>query len=316
MVDVGAVTTNAARRSAREVIRQIESFSNLNNSLPSLMPGSGFIAGSLGRLAQEQPLDDIDVYLVMDANGVTATTDGILHPLTAHGRLIATPLTSDPTLKVGGMISSGAIVARYSWHLPLIFPDIATGIGQRRKTCFVRFGGVNIDLCPVVRFSPTNGGIDQYWMPVGGGQREWKATNPRLDQDNISAANGAIGGDLLKVVRLMKWWNARHNDDRLKGIHLETMVAGILPRYGFHGWAHTLQHLFAALRFSVQAECPDPTDLGSPLSSSLSDEDRAASLIALEKAERIANRASQLAGAGDIPGAMAVWRLLFMLPSE
>lgn len=316
MVDVGGVTTNAARRSAREVIEHLEYISNGGTILPHLLTGSGFIAGSLGRSTQEQPLDDIDVYLVLDAHGVSATNAGVPQPLVAHGRNPANLLNTDPAFRAGDLISAEAVVARFGLCLAVIYPDIETGVGERRKTCYVRYGGVNIDLCPVIWYSPIGQGIDQYWMPEGGGSQNWKTTNPKKDQENISAANGLLDGHLLKVVRILKWWNARHNDDRLKGIHLETMVAETLTRFGFAGWAPTLQYLFVALQVALQEECPNPTGLGTPLSASLPDEDRTASLAELAKAKRVADRASLQAEARDIPGALATWRLLFMLPSE
>jgi hypothetical protein len=118
---------------------------------------------------------------------------------------------------------------------------------------------------------------------------------------------------LLKIIRMMKWWNARHNHDRLKGIHLETLVVRSLDGRQLDGWANTLHFLFASLTHTVRAECPDPTGLGRPLDSTLSDQDRTASVSALLRAHSIAVQASEFAKANNNALALGAWQLLFPL---
>jgi hypothetical protein len=313
LVDLRQPATQAGHRIAETIIEAFEYVSNQLNNCPSVLRDSSFVAGSLGRRTQEQPLDDIDLYLVMDAPGMSVIVNGVELPLEAHYQATSTLLVSDPTLLLNGWTNADAVLDRIAGWLAALYPTLETGVGTRRKTCFVKLSGVNVDVTPVVWFSPLTPGMDQYRMPEGGGSPSWKATNPRQDQQYLSAANQAHDGDLLKIIRAMKWWNARHNGGRLKGIHLETMVVRALDGQQLEGWANTLHFLFSSLTNAVQTACPDPTDLGLPLDSSLSPTDRTASVVALRVAHTFAYQASQLAMAGNNPMALANWRMLFPL---
>jgi hypothetical protein len=313
LVDLRQPATQAGREIAGNVITVVELVSNQANNCPSLLSGSSFIAGSLGRRTQAQPLDDIDLYLVMDAPGMSVIVNGVELPLTAHYQATSTLLLSDPTLLLNGWTNADAVLVRIAGWLAALYPTLESGVGTRRKTCFVKLSGVNVDVTPVVWFSPLTSGMDQYRMPEGGGSPFWKATNPKQDQQFLSAANQAHHGDLLKIIRAMKWWNARHNGGRLKGIHLETMIVRALDGQQLEGWGNTLHFLFSSLTNAVQNACPDLTGLGLPLDSSLSPQDRTASAAALRVSHAFAYEASQFATTGNIPMALANWRMLFPL---
>jgi hypothetical protein len=313
IVDLGQPTTQAGRTIAAVIIEAFERVSNLDNDCPTVMRGGSFIAGSLGRRTQAQPLDDIDLYLVMDAPNMRMLQNGVELPLQSHYQASSTPLVSDPTLMLNGLTNADAVLNRIAKYLAAMYPGLESGVGTRRKTCFVKLSGVNVDVAPVTWYSPLAAGIDRYWMPAGGGSTFLKATNPRQDQLTLSAANQAHDGDLLKIIRAMKWWNARHNGGRLKGIHLETLIVRSLVGQHLDGWAKTLHYLFSSLTKAVQTECPDPTGLGLPLDSTLSPQDRTASVMALRVAHTFAYEASQSAVAGNNPLALANWRMLFPL---
>jgi hypothetical protein len=313
LVDLGQPTTQAGKEIARTIIETFEQVSNLENNCPRVMRGRSFIAGSLGRQTQEQPLDDVDLYLVMDAANMRLIQNGAELPLRANSQTVLTPLVIDPTLRSDVWISADAVLNRIAAYLDALYPNLETGVGTRRKTCFVKLSGVNVDITPVTWYSPFTAGIDRYWMPEGGGSPFLKATNPKQDQKFLSEANQAHGGALLKIIRMMKWWNGRHNHDRLKGIHLETTIVRALDGQQLEGWGNTLHLLFSSLTNAVQNACPDPTGLGLPLDSSLSPQDRTASVAALRVAHTFAYEASQFAMAGNNPMALANWRMLFRL---
>jgi hypothetical protein len=109
-VDLGEETTQLGRDIARSIIGIIENKSILNNTCPKFLVDHGFIAGSLGRRTQAQPLDDIDTYLVLDAPHVHASQDGTILPLRAHFSADATPLVDDPSLLFGEAIHADAVL--------------------------------------------------------------------------------------------------------------------------------------------------------------------------------------------------------------
>ena len=56
-----------------------------------------------------------------------------------------------------------------------------------------------------------------YLIPDGNGN--WKATDPRIDQDLISSTNQNYNGQVLQLVRTLKYWN-RHNSSYIIGSYL------------------------------------------------------------------------------------------------
>jgi hypothetical protein len=239
--------------------------------------------------------------------------NGATLPLEARFQATSTPLLSDPALLLNGWTNADAVLNRIADWLAALYPKLESGVGTRRRTCFVKLSGVNVDVTPVIWFSPLTPGIDQYWMPEGGGSLSWKPTNPKQDRLNLSAANQAHDGALLKIIRAMKWWNARHNEGRLKGILLETLIVRLLEGQHLDGWANALHYLFANLPDGVLAQCADPTGLGLPLDSTLAYPDRIASAAALVDSGGFANKASEFAIDGNTPMALYTWRMLFPL---
>src|SRR5215212_2915367 len=128
LVDLGQPTTRAGRMIAQSVIQTMEFVSNRDNNCPTIIAGESFIAGSLGRRTQAQPLDDIDVYLVMDAPTMRAVVAGVALPLLAQFQSIITPLVSDPTLMSNGMISADAVLNRIGAYLSASYPNLESGV--------------------------------------------------------------------------------------------------------------------------------------------------------------------------------------------
>lgn len=168
-VDLGEPLTSIGRDLARGTIAAIEIGAERAGNCPLLYLGQSFISGSLGRRTQEKPLDDVDVYLVLEAPVLHGSERGRPYPLTSQCTRSATSLIDDPTLSCIGNISANAVLDRFVEYLPQWFPETETGKGRAGKTCWVKQGPVNIDLSPVIWFRSEVGAIDEYWMPAGGG---------------------------------------------------------------------------------------------------------------------------------------------------
>jgi len=150
-------------------------------------------------------------------------------------------------------------------------------------------------------------------MPAGGGKIDWKPTNPKEDQRRLTEANQYHDGELLKVARMMKWWNRRHNMDRIKGIHLETMIIKLLEGMTLDGWANTIHYLFDKLRQEIGLSCPDPTGLGDRLDSTLNDVDRCLSEILLGMSFANVTAAQGAASRNDMDTCLQEWQAVFDL---
>ncbi|MCR5226122.1 MAG: hypothetical protein K6E27_02765 [Eubacterium sp.] len=67
---------------------------------------------------------------------------------------------------------------------------------------------------------------DFYLIPDGDGN--WKKTDPRIDNDRITNINQMYKGNLLALIRLVKYWNSRHITYTIGSYMLECMI---LNRY-------------------------------------------------------------------------------------
>lgn len=312
-VDLGSDATKQGRAIRDSIIAQIEDISG-QGGFPILLIGESFGAGSFGRRTLCKPLDDIDIYIVMNAGGATVSDDGTTYTL--EGKTPG-PLTNESVLREGFWISADLVLQRVAYRVGRL-PTVqekgsGSGINNKRKSAFIKFGDLNIDITPVVcaRFSNA---IDRYYMPVGRGSTFWKPTNPKEDQRRLSAQNQAQRELLLPIVRMLKWWNQTVNQGRIKGIHLEVMVERALAGYYLEGIAQGLHLAFASIPGQLQNTCPDPTGLGPALDVNLSPEDRSNSSQLASAAHLQAIKAANCLSKGSDVGALYAWRDVFKWP--
>lgn len=312
-VDLTPEDTDFGRTLRDVVIQQCESLSGWGG-FPRVLTRRSFGAGSFARRTLCRPLDDIDVYLVLDACGGPMSDNRQTYRLEGSA---AGPLASDPSLQVDGWISSHLVLGRVVsglWALPVVTEQRGTvGMSDKAKSAFLSFPRwqVKVDITPVLWGANFVNSIDRYYMPQGRGSIWWKATNPKEDQRRLSEQNQLQSGLLLPTIRMLKWWNDNRNAGRLKGIHLEVVAERGLSPYHLEGVAQALHLAFAAIQTQLEHPCPDPTGLGPPLDCNLAQLDRTESTRAAQRAHLAAIGAVERFRAGDVPGALAEWRTVF-----
>lgn len=311
-VDLTVAETRKGREFRDRVIRWVETGIPAGGLL--IIRGEGFGAGSLGRRTQCQPLDDIDIYIVLNAGNVVMKQGELTWQLEGN---VSGPLESDWTLQDQGWISSHRVLMRFVTQLKsigaLVNAADEVGVNDKGKSAFARFSGLNVDITPVLYANNVRPGIRRYFMPQGQSQICWKATNPLEDQRRLMELNQAHAGLVLPAVRVMKWWNTNRNQARLKGIHVEVMVEHAFERSPVQSLAQAIHACFFSLCDQVRAGCPDPTGLGPALDTNLDVQDRGDSLLALRAGLQAADDAVLRLLAGDTAGAIAAWRSVFPL---
>jgi hypothetical protein len=280
--------------------------------LPLIYRGDSFLAGSLGRRTQEHPLDDIDLYLVVNGGNLIMHPDGNTVPVTLYGTP-PNPLATDPRYVNGDWVSSWLVLQAFQAPVSAIARSsgAASGLSAKRKTLYLTWSDINIDLGFVLWGQAPPRVNDRYYLPKGNTEAWWSSTNPKLDQQRLTERNKAGGGQLLPLIRMMKWWSLHRNQDRLKGIHLEVMVENafvdVIPAPLFPA----LCHVFQVLKTMLMESCADPTGLGAPLDSSLSGANRTASQQQLEAASNWLLMAAYEIQRGNDPQAVNYVRQVF-----
>ncbi len=253
------------RKLASQIISMVAAQASQHSHLPRVYVSESFLAGSLGRRTQERPLDDIDLYLVVNAGGLFMSPDGYTVPLTLYGSW-PNPLATDPRYVNDHWVSSFLMLnAFYSPVAEVALKSGAVvGFSAKRKTLHLTWSDLNVDLGFVAWGQAEGLASDRYYLPKGQSQHWWSRTNPKVDQQRLTDRNKAGAGKLLPLIRIMKWWNRHRNKDRLKGIHLEVMMENAFLNVAPYPLFPALCHAFLQLRFMLDQSCPDPNGLGDP----------------------------------------------------
>lgn len=313
LIDLSRGDMDRGRKIARDVKAAVAQLSGAAG-FPVLLNGEAFTAGSFGRRTQAQPLDDIDLFIPLDAAALRLEDpNGNLTQERLVSREAADALGCRDDLNEGRWNDSGKTLDLIVAGLPRI-ALAATDIGKnaRGRCAHLTYTGINVDLVFVL-WSARAGSIDRYHLPSGAGAT-WRTANPKDDQQRLSEANQhQHSGLLLPTIRALKAWNDHACAGRLKSIHLEVLATEVL-------FADVeIASVLSALTFALHrlpdvlaGPCPDPTGLGPDLDSSLHAEDREWVRQAAHGAASAATAAIAQASRGDIDGAASAWQSLLL----
>ncbi len=173
-------------------------------------------------------------------------------------------------------------------------------IGSRGQA--VRFfyaDGLSVDVAPVEKYE---GG--DYAIPDGAGK--WLRTNPGKHEAHLNERNGAVEGDLKKIIRFAKKWNKAHSSN-LSSFHLEMLVARTFTVLG-NDSREALQYFFHHNRNNLSVQ--DPAGHSGDLSRYLTLGAHVALNFAFNAALSRATAANEAEERGDHREAIRLWRII------
>ncbi|MCW5801065.1 MAG: nucleotidyltransferase [Deltaproteobacteria bacterium] len=236
------------------------------------------LVGSYPRRTAIRPLEDIDVFVVLDERQ---------HRRDAPSALLRT--------------LADALRAAYPDHEPRI---------QARSVNLAFPGtGIGYDVAPA--FAPTWAGARDtdppYYEILDRNLSAWIPAMPPKHAEACIAANRLAGGMLDGLIKAVKHWN-RASGKPLSGFHLEVMSYAAFstpPRDTRTGLRDLFQHLTRAVQFP----CPDPARLG-PALDDLTPQERTRARGQLHSAAELARAAVDAELTGDHDTASVRWRSL------
>lgn len=216
VVNLDSDKTKIARTSRDTLKQDLISYAN-NGKIPLLFSGQETVQyGSFSRNTKIRPLDDIDLLLVLDAQGGKADTTKsvnknyhITMPPTAK---ILTDCCENYRLnsrKVIELIKKALNDGRYGKA------DIHRN--QEAVTLKMTSYDWNFDIVPAFK-------TDTNFFVIPDGNGSWKGTDPRIDQENLTTENQSKENFLIPIIRLMKYWKNMYWGDSVKSYLFENLI--------------------------------------------------------------------------------------------
>lgn len=213
--------TKKARGSREWLVGQIETFPNDDAKFPSIYTEKNVFFGSFSRRTKKRPLDDIDIMICLKADSCTYNEFTNKIEITVP----------DTATRFRDYVNEGTSILN-SRKVINAFITKLTGVPQYKKAEIKRnleAATLNLDSYDwvfdiVPCFYTTEDARKRTYYIIPDGNGNWKKTDPRIDSDRLSKLNTAHEGNLLNVIRSVKYWNTRPTMPTMGLYLLENMI--------------------------------------------------------------------------------------------
>ena len=279
--------TSTARRSRDNLISNINRFSGEEDFF-NIYLDKNLKFGSFARGTKIRELDDIDQLICLSADGCrTYSEDIYCIRITGDDNDRKNGLLTDGT----GYLNSTKVINRFVSKLSDLSDYEKAELHKNHEAATLKMKSYtwNFDIVPC--FYTTG---DFYLIPDGLGN--WKKTDPRVDNNRTATINQNYNGNILNLIRLIKYWNNRKVTIKIDSYLLECMI---LSRYENmetpDNWWIDLQFrdTLKYLAASILARVDDPKGIQGDLNT-FSWEDRYKISAALSTAHKRAVEATDL----------------------
>lgn len=243
--------------SAKENLLKVLREKVKNNEIPHFV--SSWIVGSYKRGTKITPLNDVDIFIILsesDDNGNYKMPDEYCNE--------------------GNHISSLLILNAIKKALLNTFNYSNSQIRRNQEAVNVYLSSYDIgfDIVPAL----FNKQSQTYRIPKGEGTHDWKSSNPGKDEEIISKLNKKHNEYLKNVIKILKYWMKKKQVKSLRSYHLEAICYFIFDEvYPISSISEGLKIFYqkiSQLQYrNYVLSCPDPTGIGSNLSSGYTQED-------------------------------------------
>lgn len=218
IINLDSEKTKKARISRDWLIKQLNNLPIKVNDFPILYEEKHIKFGSFARNTKIRPLDDIDLLLVLNGSGGThyelpfQNNTHTIH-IPEESKILRKLCNEDETLNsikvVNKIVSSLNQIEHYK--------NAEKHRRQEAATLSLNSYEWNFDIVPA--FYTTD---NFYLIPDGKGN--WKKTDPRIDQDNVTTINQKHNGQILQLIRILKYWQKRPTMPTISSYLFEVIV--------------------------------------------------------------------------------------------
>ena len=247
--------TKTARASKKWLIDEIVKFPNDYN-FPKLHSDVSIDFGSFSRKTKIRPLDDIDIMIILHAQGATYNEGYNQITITNTNNV-----SQFDCLCFDGatQLNSIKIINKFKEYLGKIPQYKKADIKRNQDAVTLELQSYEwvYDIVPCFITTPELNGREYYLIPDGDGN--WKKTDPRIDQNRITTINSNYDVSVHDVIRLIKYWNRRPTMPSMQSYLLENIVLNFFDN-GIHTKYVDLEvrDVFAFIANAILNEVPDP----------------------------------------------------------
>lgn len=310
IVNLDPDDTPLARTSRDWLFDRIREFPERHADFPLLYEEKDIAYGSFSRRTKIRPLDDIDMISCLHASGATYIAyqhDDVRITVTDTSRLKSYCHESTNTL------NSRKVINRYVKALSEIPQYRKAEINRRGETATLELASYdwNFDIAPAFMTSTDDYGKTYYLIPNGDGH--WKKADPRIDRDRVARVNKKHNGNMLNIIRCVKYWQRRKTMPTMPSYLLECIVVAhfeALTREASQFVDIELAEVFRGVGSAILGAVADPKGIQQDINS-LSWEDRYSIYNrALSDAGKV-DEARSLEQLKDMKGSISRWREIF-----
>ncbi|OXX36241.1 hypothetical protein B9J90_08950 [Vibrio sp. V09_P4A23P171] len=221
-IDLHKDTVQKGRNSRNWLLDQLESMAQKVEHFPPRYTDRHKGFGSFHRSTKKQPLDDIDQLFCFSARGDMHYSE--------VGSTVYINIAGDNEI-YGHLTSTNDNTKLSSIKMVNLMVSSLDSIGQYKNTPH-RNGEAatlqaaaydwNFDIVPCFFTAADANGKDYYLIPDGSGN--WKKTDPREDKNRSARINQSHRGQILQLIRIIKYWNKRQTMATMGSYLLENMV--------------------------------------------------------------------------------------------
>ena len=246
---------------SKDVLLSTITSKSRNNELP--VPLETFLTGSYKRGTKITPLDDVDIFYVI---GKVLNTSPHHHSLSECSFYFGSDY-----LDQNGNISSIRVLELIKRELKKTYSSSEIVRNGESVSVFLSTYGVTFDVVPAF-FDQRN---NYYLIPNGGNSTQWKYSNPKIDEDNLSFIQTRHFNNIKDAIRITKYWFRKKKIKNLRSYHLETIFFHIFSIADPTSSLSTVLIIFFHIIQNHQYlyVCPDATKLSDNLISSHSVDD-------------------------------------------
>lgn len=215
--------TDKARASQNWLLEQVSSLPVKDENFPYLYGDININFGSFSRRTKIRPLDDIDMMIGLGGDSCTygEEADRIVIYTNETTTRLKNYTHSYPEEK---LLNSRKIVEAFKSGLKQVSQYEQADIKRNHEATTLKLKSYewNFDLVPCFMTSEDSFGNNFYLIPDGDGH--WKKTDPRIDKKRTSDINVRLNGNVLNVIRAVKYWQNRTTMPSMSSYLLETIL--------------------------------------------------------------------------------------------